>query len=313
MEKLVLLAARPDLVLKLEKYGVLPPCKSGGVYEGCAKKWAKEKVAPYDTPQYQAMAERLPAGWEELTEVEVNQLLAKLQEKIAVKRKEKLDARDFGSEEMFRKLIKISLLGIGVATALVEEGGLGNLPEIDEGDKKRAHQFSVEMILHLLNGSNLFYELFREGAKLIKTDVQQQETIADILKTAAMLVIIFTAAGGHEDRRNALLLSVQVAVQEGLDKAERLANEAWIDKAVAGRIAKGTVLYLQQARIAMAKQDFDGLQMALEELLGLHQLTHDKLVKDLKQMYKLAGQLRRAFTVGMDDETNKITAFSQLM
>lgn len=309
----VLLAARPDLVLKLEKYGVILPCKRGGAYEGCAKKWAKERVSPYDNPEYQALAERLPVGWEELTLEDMEQLLLKLQEAIAAKRNEKLDAFDRGGEQMFRKVVKIALLGVGVAAALVEEGGFGNLPEIDEGDKKRARKFSVELALSFLKGSNLFYNLFREGAKLVKTDVQQQENIASILKGAAMVSVIFSVAAGNEDWRNELLLGNKDVVQDGLNKAERLANEAWIDEAVSSDIAKGTILYLQQAKIAMEKQDFDGLQMALEGMLGLHHITHDQLARDLKEVKKLAGQLRRAFTTGMKDETNQLTAISKVM
>lgn len=313
MEKTVILALRPDIVLKLEKYGVLPPCKSGGAYFGCAKKWTKEKKAPYDDPKYQAMAERLPEGWEELTKEEMNQLLDKLKKAVEEKRKEKLSVPDRGGEKLFKKVVKIALIGMATAAALVEDEGLGLLPDNDEVEKKRAQQFSVELILQLLNRSNLIYDLFREGAKLIKTDTRQQEILADLLKTASIISVIFVVAGENEDRRNNLLLNFKNEIQEGLDKSERFVNEALIDEILESDKAKSMALYLQQARIAMRQQDFEGLHQTFESILRIIDLTHAKLTEDLKQLHKLAGQLRKAFTTGMNDETNKLTAISQIM
>jgi hypothetical protein len=313
MGKTIVLAERPDLVLKLEKYGVIPSCKLDGPYFGCAKKWAEEKRPPYDNPTYQAMAERLPKGWEELTKEEMNLLLNKLQRTIEHKRKENFSIPDHGGEKMFKKVVKIALIAMSTAAALVEEEGLGILPDRDEVEKRRAQQFSVEMVLHLLNRSNLIYDLFREGAKLIKTDTKQEEILADILKTAAMVAMIFVVAGENDDRRNHLLLRFKNVIQEGLDKVERFVNEALIDEILESNVAKGLGLYLQQARIAFRNQDFEGLQQTVESILKLLNLTQDRLINDIKQLHKLAGQMRKAFTTGMDDETNKMTTISQIM
>ena len=79
MAKTVILAKRPDLVIKLEKYGIELPKKEGGEFQGIAKKWAKEKKPPYDKAVYQALAERLPTGWEEISHEEMDELIIKMQ------------------------------------------------------------------------------------------------------------------------------------------------------------------------------------------------------------------------------------------
>lgn len=313
MQKTVILAERPDLVMKLEKYGVMPPLRSGSPYEGCARKWSKERRPPYDDPKYQAMAERLPIGWEELTVDEMNQLLGKLREAIEKKRKEKVNAPNLGGEMMFKRLVKISLIAIAAATASIKQGGLEILPETEEGEKMRSHQFAIEMVLSVLNGSNLFYDFFREGAKLIKTDTAQQDTIAEILKTIAVMTVIFVAAGENEERRRSLLFGFKKAIQEGLEKSERFVNEALIKGTIESETAKGVALYLQQACIAVRQDDFDGMQQAFEGLLRLLHFTHEQLMNDIDKVHQLAEQLRKAFTSGMDDATNKLTAISQVM
>jgi len=136
MAKRVLLAERPDLVLKLEKYGVHLPRKAGGVYEGCAKQWSKERKPPYDRAQYQALAERLPVGWEELTTEEMDQLLERLRTAISEKQKEKLYTAAKSEEEFFKKVVTIALLALTVGIALVKEEGFGGIAEIEESEKK---------------------------------------------------------------------------------------------------------------------------------------------------------------------------------
>lgn len=69
----VILGKRPDLMLKLVNYGVLPSVVTEGAqddykgrYYGYAKRAADGHTMPYDNPAHAALAETLPSGWEEL-------------------------------------------------------------------------------------------------------------------------------------------------------------------------------------------------------------------------------------------------------
>jgi hypothetical protein len=84
----VILGRRPDLMLKLEKYGVMPPIVGGGPYDRFAKQQAAQGAAPYDKQEYADLANRLPSGWEELSAGEMDRVISGLQAKINAKQTE---------------------------------------------------------------------------------------------------------------------------------------------------------------------------------------------------------------------------------
>ncbi len=313
MKKHVILAKRPDLVLKLERYGLLPPCKPGGKFEGCAKKWAKEGVPPYDTPEMQALAERLPTGWEEMTEAEFNELLVKLKEKIGEKRNEKYDSPQLSSEKMMRNLTKMAFIGITSVASMIETSGLGILPDEDEVDKKRAKQLSFELILHLINGTNLLKIVFKEIAATMNTSMENREMIAEILKLMAVLLAILAAAKDDRERLKALTRSFRTTISDGVEKTERFVSDGLVQEAITGEKAEEIGLLLQQAKIALGKDDFEGFYEAFKDALGVIEVSTDMIVSDFNDIQKFAKQLHTAMTSGVADETARIANVSQAM
>jgi hypothetical protein len=79
----IILGKRPDLMLKLVNYGVLPPMVTGGPYDGYAKRAAAQGAFPYDNPAYAVLAESLPSGWEELSIQELDQVIDQLKASMA--------------------------------------------------------------------------------------------------------------------------------------------------------------------------------------------------------------------------------------
>ncbi|ADI38953.1 putative uncharacterized protein [Waddlia chondrophila 2032/99] len=313
MSRRVILAKRPDLVLKLERYGLLPPCKPGGKYEGCAKKWAKEGTPPYDTPEAQALAERLPTGWEELTDLEFNQLLLQLEKKIGEKKKEKFDTPQIGSERIMRNMVKIAFIGITSVASMIETSGLGILPDEDQADKKLAMQLSFELILHLINGTNLLKIVFKEIAATLNTSSENQEMIAEILKLFAVLLAILAAAKKDRERLKALTRSFRSTIAEGVEKTERFVSEALANETISGKKAEEIGLLLSQVNIALEKDDFEGFYEAFKDALGLMEISKEMVVGDFDDIQKFAEKLRSAMTSGIKEETAAIANVSQAM
>lgn len=312
-KELILLAKRPDLVLKLEKYHLLPPCKLGGKYEGCAKKWARERTPPYHTPETQALAERLPVGWEELSEEELNELMKKLEEKIRRTKKGKLDLPDRSGQMMVKNMAKTAFLGISTMAALIAETGLGVLPEREEGEKKQAVQLSFELLLHLVNSSHILHTFFKEVARTAYTTEKNQQLIADLLEWVCLLIVLLSGAKGKEEKLKTLMASFKETLQKGVKQAECFVSEQLSNGTLVGEKIERTALYLQQARIALEKEDFEGFYEALKEALLLVDTSPDLLIKEMKEIEYFADKLKIAFTTGMDAETAKITAISQVM
>ncbi|NGX42769.1 MAG: hypothetical protein K940chlam7_01056 [Chlamydiae bacterium] len=313
MAKTIILAKRPDLVLQLEKYDLIPECKPGGTYVGCAKKWAQEGKTPYDTPTYQALAERLPTGWEELTLEEMNTLLEQLNIATERKMKANLDTPNRGGEVMLKNLTEIALLGFAIAASVIEESGLGILPNKDEAEVKLAKKFSFEIVLHLLTKTNVLTNIFRTIAQTTPTTEKNHKLIGDVLKLLAILLAIVTASNGNEDRLHALFTIFTPTIQEEIEKAEQYVSESLVEGTLKGTKGEGIALYLQQARIALELNDFDGFYTAFTGALELVGASPEQLNDNIKKVHELAETLQKAFTKGIDDETNKITVMSRVM
>lgn len=313
MPKHIILAKRPDIVLRLEKYGLLPDCKSGGKYEGCAKQWASDGAPPYDTPQAQALAERLPAGWEELTENEFDQLLEKLNAVLEEKKKNKLETPNRGSERMLKNLVKIVFIAITAAAGYIETEGIGMLPDQDTVDKQLANQLSLELLLHLMIGAELFQTVFREIAAATGAASKDQEMIANILRLAAFFLMILAASRGKETRLKALLNSFKETLLEGLMQAEQFISESILNKNIEGEKTEEAALLLQQAKLALKQDDFEGIYETYQNALRIVDLTPESIVSDIDAVHSFASKLHLAMTSGASRETASMTTVSQAM
>ena len=118
---------------------------------------------------------------------------------------------------------------------------------------------------------------------------------------------------GNEDRLQALLMNFKQTISEGIEKTEHFVSECLAEETISGEKAEGIALYLQQASIALGKEDFDGFYEAYTGALGLLKISSDQLTGDLKKIHELANMLQKAFTTRMNDETNKITAMARAM
>lgn len=313
MAKGILLAKRPDVVLLLEKYALIPGGDKNGKFAGCAKQWARDGKPPYDTPEHQALAERLPVGWEELSLQDFDALMQQLQRAMQEKKKGKLDTPDIGGQRMLNNLLQIALLTILSGASFVSRRGLGLLPDTDEAEKKKAKMLEPELALHLINATNLFGSFFHTLTRTIRTTRANQETIARLLRLVSVLLILLMEAKDDEERLKHLVENFRYFLVEEMRFAETVAVERIAVGAAHGEKAERVSLYVRQARVALEQRDFEGFSEAVAGTLDALRVNKDKLLHDLRSIDALADMLQKALTVGMEDETNKITAISRAM
>lgn len=313
MGKTIVLARRPDLALKLEKYGLLPKGKKGSIYEGAAKKWAKAKTAPYDIPLYQAMAERLPTGWEELTEKEMGELQERLKAVIAIKKREKLDIRNTGAETMLKSLSQLTFLAMEIVSTLLIENGIGPLPEKDEKEKRAAQEFSFELLLHLIEGADFLTRIFRSIAETTNTSSENQKLLAEILKTAAIVLCMIAASNGNDEKLKTLLLNFKHRLLPRFIYIENFTTKQLEDGIIKGEVAERIALYLSQAKLSFEAHDPDSLYEAFAGGLAMLEIASEDFSKDMKEIRNFAQEIKQRIDGALDDSSSQVTAIAQSM
>ncbi len=78
----LVLGHHPDIMMQLLNLGIISPVIGENSSEGMAKRQAELKEGLYDNPLYAAMAQSLTSGWEELSEEEVDQVIAQIDAKL---------------------------------------------------------------------------------------------------------------------------------------------------------------------------------------------------------------------------------------
>lgn len=313
MGKTVILAQRPDIVVKLEKYGLVPKGHKGGKFEGCAKKWASEQTPPYDKPEYRALAERLPTGWEELTVEEVAQLRVDLAVAVEKKKIASLGIPNKGSEKLVRNLTKTIYVGVATASALLKESGIGITPDRDEKAAAEAQEFSFELILHLLTGSEMLKTVFKTISRTVSASVETQEFIAEVLYLIGLVMILQTGSQGNEKKLKALFLSFKPALNKGIEQVQRFIGDCLNKGAIEGDVAERLSLYLHEAHLGLEREDVNSFYEAFTDAMKLTGVEPERLAGDLKNLQGYAELLKSVLTTGMDEETKKISTVSQVM
>jgi hypothetical protein len=72
-------------------------------------------------------------------------------------------------------------------------------------------------------------------------------------------------------------------------------------------------MFLQQARIALEKEDFDGFYEAFTGSIEILQIAPDDFIDDVKEIRVYAKKLHSAIQSSLNDNSNQVTAMSQSM
>lgn len=108
----IILGRRPDLMLRLLQQGIIPPSAGGGPFGGMAAKFIAEGIKPYDNPLFALLAQVIPSGWEELSGVEMDVVIDRLQTSINEGQRD----APFLQPEIFMPLISLTLASFSFPT-----------------------------------------------------------------------------------------------------------------------------------------------------------------------------------------------------
>ena len=307
----IILGERPDLMLKLERYGVSPLFQENRTYSGCAKRWATEKKPPYDEPVYQAIAERLPSGWEELTPDEFSQLIDDLDSAIAKKREEPLNVQNPGNVTMFNTVTTVTLIGMATAVSLLLQQGLGKIPAKDEHDLDAGREFSFELMLDLALSSQVIDDLLKAMSSIVDTNEENREKITTMLKTLAIFFVIFVASKGEKEKLILNITRFKPTIEECIDSIGNLISDALTSGALSSQKAKKFGLFLQQAKTALEKEQYEVFFGAYLNMLSLANVSHEALVKDINKLRQLTAKLANYLIGEMEELANISTEIQQ--
>lgn len=289
------LGKRPDLMLRLEKFGILPKGNPNGEFARCSKEWTAQKIPPYDQSIYQAMAARLPEGWEDISIDELDELLETLKKKIELKKEEPLTNQDQANQKVLTGLCTVALIGIMAGSQLIAHYGVGELPKMDERDLELTLEDSYDMILQLVIHSKLLDEIFIAIAHTSGAPERVQQTLPFVLKLSAILMMIKLVTIRNPDRFLFLVEELQQEISDGLQKVERFVDEMIHTKKFSGENAEKVALFLQRGKMALDKEDFIGFSQTLDEGLAQIGISEETLTKDLKKIEAYVAMLVHSF------------------
>src|SRR5690606_7615689 len=120
-------------------------------------------------------------------------------------------------------------------------------------------------------------------------------------------------AGKNEERLLGMLPMFNSHLMHGIEKIEGFVNQSLIDETIKGEKAELLALQMQQAKMALQREDFDGLIATLNDTLGLLDLSLEMLEQDIDSLRLYGKQLRNALTTGLEEETRQMAKVSQAM
>lgn len=305
------LGKRPDLMLLLERYEIIPKGDPEGPFAGCSKKWSEEKEPPYDQAVYQAMADRLPEGWEDITREEMDRLIDELKERVEKKRQEPLSRENLGNRFLLDKFLIVALLGIFTTAAVIEKSKFAWIPNKEEGDLKAAERFAYTLLLQLATESNVVQEILRTIGASTGLNAALQEVLMEGMELFGILVAVKIASMKEMNYGITLIDQFQEEILRGIVKAQQILLEAQQKEMLAGSIPNGVALFLQQGKMALEKGDFEGFYQTYQGALGILGITDEQFSQDLESIREFAERLVYACTEGRDDLTNTMTGISQ--
>lgn len=313
MERRIVLAKRPDLAIQLEKYDLLPNYNRESPYRGCAKRWARDRIPPYDQPEYQALAERLPVGWEELNESELEEVLLKLREKIDQQKRVETAVPNKGGENALRNLVHTAFLAITSASILLKEKGWEPLSNDDQKAVKDALEFSFELSLRLFERAGILDRIFKFIASAANLTGEDRALVQQVLKTSALFLVVFSASGGEREKLKFYFSNILPLVYNGIVEVDRMVSRRLNEGKIRGELADTTALFLRSATHALEKADFDGFYAGFETLLKQIGVDLEKLSRETQELQKFADMVYDRINTGLEEQSVQKAMISQAM
>jgi hypothetical protein len=215
---------------------------------------------------------------------------------------------DKGSQIFLRYLTTTAFVALISLTTLVATKGLGILPAMDEADKHDNHLFSLEIATLLAANANIFNHTFTTLAAACGANEKGQQEIADILSTAALMLVILSASNGNENDANSLAEALSHPLSKGLEVTGTFLSDGIL---VQGDMTAGLNAYVQQALAALQEGNLESFWSAFKAGLAQQNISLNGLQSDIQEVNRFADSLWNGILTGYTNQTNTITGIAQ--
>ena len=218
-----------------------------------------------------------------------------------------------GNQKIFENLTKTLFLGIATLSFLVVEEGIGNSPVKDPKEKERLHSFSFEIALRFVLGSTLIKDLSQAIARTAATDNKTERLISEILEFTAIFTAILAASRENPEKALSFFNEFRTKLSDGINRIEEYLSESLANGTFEGKKADMLALFLQQAKMALNKDDLSSLFAAYEGIIGHFGISHEDMIKDLEEIKQFGLNIANAAMQTQAEKTTRTTGIQQAM
>lgn len=195
-----------------------------------------------------------------------------------------LEGSSLGGKALFEHLMTVALLATITFGALTSTSGKDSSSEVTQ-EQRSASNFAYGLVLTLLDKSDTLSAFANSTSSAAEIgDADQSATLADHLKLAAMLLLILANLNSNDPADTTPLMKSQHStLQQGIGGAAQFTSQALLSDNLSGEIVENMNVYLQQANIALKREDYGGFIAALGNCLELAGANSDQFTKELKE------------------------------
>lgn len=194
-----------------------------------------------------------------------------------------LEGASLGGKALFEQLITVALLTTITFGALAPSAARDKSDEVTP-EQRSADNFAYGLVLTLLGHSDTLSAFAATTSSAAEVSADQSTTLAEQLKLAAMLLLILANMHSNDPiDTTPLLQSQHQELKQGIAAAANFVSQALLSDTLSGDTAENINVYLQQANIALNREDYAGFVAALENCLELAGASSDQFVKDMKE------------------------------
>lgn len=207
--------------------------------------------------------------------------------------------------KMLMMMLMSALGGSGTLGSIMGERPINRYADEEDEEDKEEQKFSFIMLLEMLKSTELIKLLYQIIAEACGQEPKAQDKTAMFMELISLLLI---ALAGVEGKFNQLTPFLQeLDLSDKLHTAEKFVNEALLSGEVNGSTAMGLNIALQQARLALADNNFESLTSILKGALKYVNATPEGLSKDLGKIKKFSELIKYALGSGLESETKVVT------
>jgi hypothetical protein len=217
---------------------------------------------------------------------------------------------DSSSKEFFESLITISLGLVAMGGLLLNDLSKELLPKSDK-DYRSTINFFTDLAVTLLFSTTFFFDTFKMIAAAVGIPENKQKEASEIGTLIAKINFIQAAAYDNPNLMDYLLENSQKSILESLNKVSNFIGESVTQGILEGTSADLMNVQIQQAKMALERDDKRGFEDAFHEALILINSDPENLKKDMQKLYEFTSFFKEIFIAGMNEQKSSQTEVYQ--